>query len=274
MAKAFEELELRDDFMFGVVMRNPKLCKPFLERILGEKISRIEYPESQKTIDVSPGARGVRLDVYVEDGKGTVYDIDMQNKTSDTEKNLPKRTRYYGAMMDLNTSEKSMDYQNLKRSLVIFVCTFDQFKKGRHIYTFENRCIQDPNLKLGDDTTKIILNTKGTMDDVSPELKKVLDYIDGQEPTDAFTKKLDAEVQSVRKNEKWRVDYLKLELNYQDKFREGKQEGIKEGRKEGRLENLFNNISTLMESMKWSVEQAMEALKVSEDDRKELLKRF
>lgn len=51
MEKAFEELQIKDDFMFSVIMRNPKFCKPFLERILGIKISRIEYPKSQETID-------------------------------------------------------------------------------------------------------------------------------------------------------------------------------------------------------------------------------
>ena len=50
-------------------------------------------------------------------------------------------------------------------------------RKGRHIYTFENRCIQEPELGLGDDTTKNILNTKGTMDDGTPEMKKLLDFI-------------------------------------------------------------------------------------------------
>lgn len=34
MGKAFEELQIKDDFMFGGIMRNPKFCKPFLERIL------------------------------------------------------------------------------------------------------------------------------------------------------------------------------------------------------------------------------------------------
>lgn len=43
MKKAFEELQIKDDFMFSVIMRNPKFCKPFLERILGIKISCIEY---------------------------------------------------------------------------------------------------------------------------------------------------------------------------------------------------------------------------------------
>lgn len=39
MEKAFEELQIQDDFMFGVIMRDPKYCKPFLERVLGIKIS-------------------------------------------------------------------------------------------------------------------------------------------------------------------------------------------------------------------------------------------
>ncbi len=72
MDKRFEELEFKDDFMFGVIMRDPKYCKPFLETILGIKISHIEYPKSQEVIDLSSDAKSVRLDIYVEDGKDTV----------------------------------------------------------------------------------------------------------------------------------------------------------------------------------------------------------
>ena len=174
MEKAFEELQIKDDFMFSVIMRNPKFCKPFLERVLGVKISRIEYPKSQETIDISADAKSVRLDIYVEDGNETVYNIEMQTTEN---RNLPKRTRYYQGMIDLNILEKGDNYKNLKRSFVIFICTFDLFGEGRHIYTFENRCIQNLDLGLGDDTTKIILNTKGTMDDVTPEMKKLLDLL-------------------------------------------------------------------------------------------------
>ncbi len=71
----------------------------FLERILGIKISRIEYPKSQETIDISVDAKSVRLDIYVEDGKETVYNIEMQTTEN---RNLPKRTRYYQGMIDLN----------------------------------------------------------------------------------------------------------------------------------------------------------------------------
>lgn len=59
-------------------------------------------------------------------------------------------------------------------------------------------------LPLGDETTTIILNTKGTLDDVSPEIKMLLDYIDGKELGDIYTKELDEAVMSTRKNEKWK----------------------------------------------------------------------
>ncbi len=81
---------------------------------------------------------------------------------------------------------------------------------------------------LGDDTTKIILNSKGTMDDVSPEMKKLLDFIDGKEPEDDFTRELDEAVQSVRKNEKWRLDYMTLQMNYQEIYEQGIEQGNKQ----------------------------------------------
>ncbi|MCM1180464.1 MAG: Rpn family recombination-promoting nuclease/putative transposase [Clostridium sp.] len=232
MEKAFEELQLRDDFMFSVIMRNPKFCKPFLERILNIKISNIEYPKSQETIDISADAKSVRLDIYVEDKRKSVYNIEMQTARN---RELPKRTRYYQGMIDLNILEKGADYKDLKRSFVIFVCTFDLFGEGRHIYTFENRCIQDLQLGLGDDTTKIILNTKGTMDDVTPEMKKLLDFIDGKDPEDEFTRELDEAVQSVRKNEKWRLDYMTLQMHYQEKYEQGVEQGIEQGIKQSAL---------------------------------------
>ena len=218
MDKKFEELEIKDDFMFGVIMRNPKYCKPFLETVLGIKIAQLEYPKSQETIDLSSDAKSVRLDIYVEDGKGTVYNVEMQTTSH---RDIPKRMRYYQGMIDLNILEKGDNYKNLKRSIVIFVCTFDLFGKGRHVYTFENRCMQEPELLLGDDTIKIILNTKGTMDDVSPEMKRLLNFIDGQEPEDEYTRDLEEAVKSVRNNEKWRLDYMTLQMNYQEKYEQG-----------------------------------------------------
>ncbi len=81
MSKKFEVLTISDDFMFGIIMRNPKYCKPFWETILNIKISRIEYPQDQKTINLSLDAKSIRLDVYVEDDSNTVYNIEHTVKT-------------------------------------------------------------------------------------------------------------------------------------------------------------------------------------------------
>ena len=169
----FKDKTITDNFIFGAVMQNPKLCKALLECILNIKIREIKYPELEKTISKGVGSKSVRLDVYIEDEFDTIYNIEMQTTNK---KNLPKRMRYYQGIIDINIIDKGEDYNKLKKSYVIFICDYDEFGIGRHIYTFENTCIQEPALKLNDDTVKIILNTKGTMDDVSDEVKELLHY--------------------------------------------------------------------------------------------------
>ena len=96
----WEELGISNDFLFGKVMQNSELCKELLQRILPDlQIDHIEYPELQKSIDVDRDARSVRLDVYVKDDKGVVYDIEMQIINT---RELPKRSRYYQSILVLH----------------------------------------------------------------------------------------------------------------------------------------------------------------------------
>lgn len=135
---AWEELSIANDFLFGKIMQDAELCKELLQRILPDlEIDRIEYPQLQKEIKPDADAKSIRLDVYVRDGRGTIYDIEMQ--VVDT-KELPKRTRYYQSMIDLQLIDKGQHYKLLKPSYIIFICPFDVFGRGRHIYTFENVC--------------------------------------------------------------------------------------------------------------------------------------
>lgn len=131
------------------------MCNELLERILPDlKIEYMEYPELQKPIKEDVDARSVRLDVYVRDGEGTVYNIEMQ--AVDT-KELPKRSRYYQGMIDLQLLDKNQSYKELNKSFVIFICMQDIFGRGRHKYTFENTCKEDRELLLKDETTKVFL---------------------------------------------------------------------------------------------------------------------
>ena len=87
----------------------------------------------------------------MRDGKGTVYDIEMQ--VTDT-KELPKRSRYYQSMIDLQMIDRGQSYKKLKPSYIIFICPFDIFDKGKHIYTFENICKEDNSVSLEEKEVK------------------------------------------------------------------------------------------------------------------------
>ena len=51
--KKFEELELKDDFIFGKVMSRKDLCKETLETLLGIAIDDIQYSDTQKSINIT-----------------------------------------------------------------------------------------------------------------------------------------------------------------------------------------------------------------------------
>ena len=224
--KSFEELTITDDFIFTKVMQNQGLCKKLLEMLLSVKILQITYPQGQKTIDIAYDSKGIRLDVYVDDEKGTIYNIEMQTTRR---KNLPKRSRYYQGMIDLDLLEKGADYEELQKSYVIFICTFDPFGKGRHIYTFENICLEDTDIQLKDDSIKVFVNTKGTMQDISQELQGLMDYFNGMTAMQGFAKELHQEVERIKENEDWRREYMTLEMRERERYREGFGDGKEQG---------------------------------------------
>ena len=69
----YSELGFTNRFMFGKIMRDETKAKPFLEEVLGIKIHHIEYVEREKDLDVQAGSHGIRMDLYVDDGK-TIYE--------------------------------------------------------------------------------------------------------------------------------------------------------------------------------------------------------
>ena len=222
----WKNLRISNDFMFAKVMRNPELCKGMLERLLDIQIDYIEYPEEQKVIDISKDSKSVRLDVYLKDEKGTVYNVEIQTTSN---RNLPKRTRFYQGMIDLNAIEKGADYSDLPQSFVIFICTFDAFGKGRWRYTFESVCKEDLEVSLNDETYKIFFNTVGSKGSINKDTKNILNFIDNNTAEDDFTKKLAQEVQKIKENKEWQVEYMTLLMREREKYKEGVAEGVIRG---------------------------------------------
>lgn len=214
--KKFKDLTFADDFMFAKVMLNEKLCKQLLEIILEVKIKRLSYPEEQKVIDPSYDSKSVRLDVYVDDENGTIYNIEMQTTNPG---NIPKRARYYQAMIDLNLIEKGKDYSQLAKSYVIFICTNDICELDKPVYRFENYC-KDYDISLNDETYKVILNAD-CKELQNTELGNFLKFVKTGEPMDEFTDSLKKEVNVVKGNEKWEVEYMTLLMRDRENIQYG-----------------------------------------------------
>ncbi|MEG2286021.1 MAG: Rpn family recombination-promoting nuclease/putative transposase, partial [Eubacterium sp.] len=159
-------LPITNDFMFARIMSDQTICKALLETILHLHIREIHYLETQKTMNINVDTHGIRLDIYVEDDK-QVYNVECQTTNN---RNLATRCRYYQSNIDMDLLKKGDDYYTLKKSFIIFICTFDPFKLGFYQYTFKNFCQEDKTLPLDDGTAKIFLNTEGKTGAIGEDL--------------------------------------------------------------------------------------------------------
>ena len=229
--KAMEKLRqmtLLDDFLFDVVTENLENCKIIIELSMGIRIRELRWREGQKVIHNLPGMRGIRMDFYVEDMDGNIFNVEMQKRN---EGNIPKRMRFYQALLDaplIQSGEKSFD--NLNPTYIIIICDFDLYKQGLYRYTFENRCIERPDISMGDECTKIVLNTKGSNDnEVEKSLIEFLHYVANSslsnlpDHCDERLKYLHNNLRQIKSDNQIGVNYMTVE----ERIRQIKEEGAR-----------------------------------------------
>lgn len=261
--KTLDELTLMDDYMFSVVMQETRFLKPLLEYILQVKIAKIELAEPQKTEKKGYNSKGVRLDLYVIDENGTINNVEIQTSNKG---NLPKRMRYYQSAVDISILNPGEDYNELRKSFIIYICNYDPFSRDRYLYTFENVCREEPGLLFGDETTKVVLNTHGSRGKISAELKEIICYLKDEEVTGEFSKSLNDAVNAVKASEERRREYMILTLRENELRAEGRSEGIEEGRKEGRAEGEFIAVWNMAKNGLIPIEKAAEYVGLSVDE--------
>ena len=233
----FANLTIQSDFIFKKVMSRKRICKHLLEELLQIEIADINYIEAEKTIDPNYTSHGIRLDIIVADEKNTHYNLEMQvknNKNPNTNTHvLPKRSRYYQALLDFDLLQAGQPYDLLPPTFIIFICIFDFFEKGNYVYTFKKRCLENLELELPDEATTMLLNTKGSHGEISKDLKSFYDYVNNHIVTTDFTKQIDDEISYLKLDTKVRREYMLMEARLLDERREGIAEGKEIGLVEG-----------------------------------------
>ena len=241
----FEDLKISNDFMFKEVMKSNKgLCKRLVGSIMQQDIEDIVYIDTEKTLQPYYDSRGIRLDVILADENHTRYNLEMQARNVISKAGvalLPKRTRYYQSVIDMDMLKQGENFDQLNPLVLIFICTFDFYKEGRYVYTFKSRCLENLELELANDVTVKLVNAKGKHGQVNTLLKNFLRYVMTNEPVDDFTEDVERQVWAVKNDKKAREEYMVLQAKireheivaYEAGEAQGHAAGLAEGLAEG-----------------------------------------
>ncbi len=236
MKKTFQELTIKDPFMFAAIMSDEEQCRTLLSIILEMEILHVSVI-TEKTIAYHPEYRGVRLDVFaIENGTKRRFNIEMQVKDN---KNLPKRSRYYHAQLDTDALLTGIDYNELPDTYVIFICDYDPVGSQLYRYTLLTQC-KETGKTIPSGNHTIWLSTKGQNDSDEPkELVNFLKYVENpdgaenSEDEDDFIKSLKKQIAAIKRSRTWEGRFMLLQEMLSDERKEARAEGRAEGRTEG-----------------------------------------
>ena len=260
--KAFKDLILADDFMFGEVMRDKRICRQFLSEVLKKDIVDLEFTAKEFVLDSIYDSHGARLDIVARDSSGSIYDVEMQNPNKH---DVERRSRYYIGNIDKEYFPKGKkDYNDLKDCYVIFVCNYDHVGAGYAYYEKTSCYNNDWNMPCEDGSHLIILNSEYDKEKKNIELpiEEFLSIIKGVESNYSTTLARDvadriAEIKSDRVKER---SYMTLEELMQDERSEGFEEGLAQGMEKGLAEGAAQERLKVLDALGISEEEYQKIL--------------
>ena len=238
-----------NDVIFEAVMQDVRIARKIISTILNRKVVKIKNYSTQKDKKTSKTAHGVRFDLYFEDDNA-VYDVEMQNSSAYA---LGRRCRYYQSMIDSDILKVGENYNNLKDSYIIFLCTYDPFGRALPIYTFESVCTSEPTLTMKntlklDTGAKIVICNALAYNKTSNDLHGLLKYLATHKVTkdNAFIEQIDEAVQFANGNEKVRSAAMISDFKLQDAKQEGIAIGMEQGIQRGIQRGQENAITQIL----------------------------
>ena len=273
--KTLKDLNLLDRFLFSQAADDPDTMRDMLEIILGREVVLKLLPQTEKEQRTHPLNRYVRLDVWAMDEEERIYNTEVQREDTG---NLPKRSRFYQALIDSNLLKPGeVGFQRLNPVYIILICPFDLFGYGLYRYTFQMQCKEVPGLSLQDDAVRIFLNTRGQhTEGVPQELIELLRYMEHttEEVSASCTSErihnIQKRIHAIKSSEKIGVKYMQAweeKILEQEKAREdGRKEGLSEGHASGLKEGLTQKLKELVEKKVQKGYAAEEIAEMLEED--------
>lgn len=238
---------LDDDFM-TVIFKNSDCAELLLRIVLNKPDIRVIDVQTQDYFKNLEG-RSAILDIYAIDDAGVHYDIEVQRSDKGA---VMKRARYNGSLMDANITEPGETYEKLPDVYVIFITESDVLGEGLPLYHYCNTCVETG--KAANDGKYTIYVNSQIQDDETDLGKLMHDFW----CTDASQMHYGILAERVR--------YFKENEEGIRTMCKAMEDRIIAERKEEKVNNTVENIKSIMENMKWTVEQAMKVLNIPESD--------
>ena len=265
--KTLKDLNLLDRFLFSQAADDPDTMRDMLEIILGREVVLKLLPQTEKEQRTHPLNRYVRLDVWAMDEEERIYNTEVQREDTG---NLPKRSRFYQALIDSNLLKPGeVGFQRLNPVYIILICPFDLFGYGLYRYTFQMQCKEVPELSLQDDAVRIFLNTRGQhTEGVPQELIELLRYMEHttEEVSASCTSErihnIQKRIHAIKSSEKIGVKYMQA---WEEKILE-QEKAREEGHASGLREGLIQKLKELVEKKVQKGYSAEEIAEMLEED--------
>lgn len=115
------KFNLMSDTFMSVVLANKAACQHVLRVLTGIKDLEVREVRTQCTISKIV-SRGAKLDVLATDGRGKIYNIEIQRKGT-IDHGI--RTRFYSSMVDSEFIQKGKEYSELPDVYIVYISEED-----------------------------------------------------------------------------------------------------------------------------------------------------
>ena len=261
--KTFQELTIKDNFMFTAVMSDKENCRKLLSMVLGFQVTVVSV-DYEYSIIYNPDYKGIRLDVLAVDGDGSQYNVEIQT----VNRKIEKRSRYYHSQLDMKLLGSGKEYRILPDAYVIFICDYDPVGRKKYKYTFDHICREVPGYTLEDGSHTIFLSTRGENDgEVPKELVRFLKYVAAdldeslEDFEDDYVRRLQDSIVDIKKDRGMERGYMLLEEMLNDERTAGREEGRKESRTEDILD-LLSDLGSVSNDLKDRIESEESGVKL------------
>ena len=234
-----------DDLMSRVFDKNIKATELLLRIILGKKVKVISVTGQNEMKNHQVGGRNITLDVDAMDENGEEIDIEVQGNSEGAH---VRRARYHSSMVDSRMLKEGQAFRELKDSYVIFIYKHDKFQKGLPLYHVE-RYVGETSEQFRDGSHIIYVNGNYKGND---EIGQLMQDFREKNPECMHYTELAESVKHFKEKEGGREEMSEIVERYGD---------------ERALMANITSVQNLMNNMKWTLDQALDALGIKGKER-------